>query len=177
MTARQQRSAPTYFTLKSCSKSSSTIVSIGPCGGRAARRRPAVDQNVQPAELACRLRDRALHLLFAGDIGGKGNDAPVRLMRQLPRRRLQVGLVARHDRHIHALARQFPRNGLADAPAAAGHDRVLALQSKVHGNLRLLAAEVILPLRYVVRTPSVRKRRSWHPTAVTRLLNRLRRTA
>jgi len=30
MTAREQRSAPTYFTLKSCSKSSSTTVSIGP---------------------------------------------------------------------------------------------------------------------------------------------------
>src|SRR6266404_472646 len=30
MTAREQRSAPTYFVLKSCSKSSSTTVSIGP---------------------------------------------------------------------------------------------------------------------------------------------------
>ena len=30
MTAREQRSAPTYFTLKSCSKSSSMTVSIGP---------------------------------------------------------------------------------------------------------------------------------------------------
>jgi hypothetical protein len=30
MAARAQRSAPTYFTLKSCSKSSSTTVSMGP---------------------------------------------------------------------------------------------------------------------------------------------------
>ena len=30
MTAREQRSAPTYFTLKSSSRSSSTTVSIGP---------------------------------------------------------------------------------------------------------------------------------------------------
>ena len=52
MAARAQRSAPTYFTLKSCSRSSSTIVSMGPVavaeppGGRA-----AVHQDVQPAEL------------------------------------------------------------------------------------------------------------------------------
>jgi hypothetical protein len=33
MTAPEQRSAPTYFTLKSCSRSSSMTVSIGPVAG------------------------------------------------------------------------------------------------------------------------------------------------
>jgi hypothetical protein len=46
---------------------------------------------------------------------------------QLTRRRLQIRLGARHDRHIDPFASQFPRNGLADAAAAAGHNRMLAL--------------------------------------------------
>ena len=87
------------------------------------------------AELLCRLGDHAVHLLLAGDIGREGKDAPVRFGSQLPRRRLESLLVARHDRHIDAFARQFPRDGFADAPAAAGHDRMLALQSEVHGIL------------------------------------------
>ena len=58
---------------------------------------------------------------------------------QLPRRRLQIPLVPRHDRHIDPFASQFPRNGFADAPAAAGHNRMFALQSEVHGTLSLAA--------------------------------------
>ena len=54
---------------------------------------------------------------------------------QFPRRRLQIRLVPRHDRHIDPFAGQFPRDGFADAPTAAGHDRMLALQSEVHGIL------------------------------------------
>ena len=95
-------------------------------GGRAPGRRPAVNQDVEAAQLLCRLGDHAVDLLLAGDIGCEGNDAPVRLGRQLPRRRLQIHLVARHDRHIGPFASQFPRDGFANAPAAAGHDRMLA---------------------------------------------------
>jgi hypothetical protein len=87
---------------------------------------------VQAAQLLCRLGDHAVHLLLAGDIGCEGNDAPVRLASQLPRRRLQVSLVPRHDRHIDPFASQFSRNGFANAPTTAGHDRMLALQSEVH---------------------------------------------
>ena len=60
--------------------------------------------------------------------------------RQLPRRRLQIRLVPRHDRHIDPFASQFPRDGFADAPTAAGHDRMLAVQSEVHGSSSPLAA-------------------------------------
>ena len=109
-------------------------------GGRAPWRGPAVDQDVHAAQLLRRLGDHAVHLLLAGDIGGKGDDAPVRLGRQLPRRRLQIRLVPRNDRHIDPFARQFPRDGFADAPTTAGHDRMLALQSEIHGILHSLAA-------------------------------------
>src|ERR1043166_3494363 len=136
MTARQQRSAPTYFTLKSSSKSSSTTVSIGPVAvAEPPGADPLLTKMCSPPQLPRRLGDRALHLFPAGDIGGKRDDAPVRLMRKLTRRCLQALLVARDDRHIHALARQFPRNGLADAPAAAGDDGMFALQSEIHGKL------------------------------------------
>src|SRR5262249_29788533 len=104
-------------------------------GGRPAWVGPAVDQDVQTAELMRRLGDYALHLLLAGDIGGEGQDAPVRRGSQLARGRLQIRLGPRHDRHIDPFAGQFPRNGFADAAAAAGHDRMLALQSEVHGTL------------------------------------------
>jgi hypothetical protein len=104
-------------------------------GGGASWRGPAVNQDVQAAQLLRRLGDHAVHLLLAGDIGCEGNDAPVRLGSQLPRRRLQIPLVPRHDRHIDPFASQFPRNGFANAPTAARHDRMLALQPEVHGTL------------------------------------------
>jgi hypothetical protein len=69
--------------------------------------------------------------------GREGNDAPVRFGSQLSRRRLESLLVPRHDRHIDPFARQLPRDGFTDAPAAAGDDRLLALQSEVHGTLSL----------------------------------------
>jgi aldose 1-epimerase len=39
--------------------------------------------------------------------------------------------------HIGPFASQFPRDGFADAPATASHDRMLVLQSKIHGILSL----------------------------------------
>src|SRR6266480_395526 len=54
ITAREQRSAPTYFTLKSCSKSSSTTVSIGPV---AVAEPPGADPLLGHA-LACAPPDR-----------------------------------------------------------------------------------------------------------------------
>jgi hypothetical protein len=90
---------------------------------------------VHAAQLLRRLGDHAVHLLLAGDISREGKDVPVRLSSKFACRRLQSLLVARYDRHIDAFARQFPRDGFADAPTAAGHDRMLALQSEVHGFL------------------------------------------
>jgi hypothetical protein len=88
---------------------------------------------VHAAELPCRLGDHALHLLLRCDVGCDGEDAPVRFGSQLSCRRLESLLVPRHDRDIDAFPGQFPRNGFADAPAPASHDRMLALQSQIHG--------------------------------------------
>jgi len=77
------------------------------------------------------------YLVLAGDIGCKGNDAPVRLGRQFSRRRLQIRLVAGDDRHIDPFPRRFPRDGFANAPTAAGHDRMLVVQPEVHGTFSL----------------------------------------
>ena len=107
-------------------------------GGRAAWCGPAVHQDVQAAQLLCRLGDHAVHLLLAGDIGCEGYDAPVRLGSQLPRRRLQIRLVPRHDRHIGPFASEFPRDGFANAPTTASHYCMLVLQSEVHGILSLV---------------------------------------
>jgi hypothetical protein len=104
-------------------------------GGRTPWRGPAVNQDVQATQLLCRLGDHAVHLLLAGDIGCKRNDAPVRLSSQLSRRRLQIHLVPGYDRHIGPFASQFPRDGFANAPTTASHDRMLVLQSEVHGTL------------------------------------------
>src|SRR5205823_277781 len=86
--------------------------------------------------------------LLTGDIGCEGDDAPVRLGSQLARRRLQIHLVPRHDRHIGPFAGQFPRDGLANAPTAAGHDRMLVLQSEVHGILSPWRRDQILLPHY-----------------------------
>jgi hypothetical protein len=39
------------------------------------------------------------------------------------------------EHHIDPFASQFPRNGFANAPTAASHDRMLSLQSEVHVTL------------------------------------------
>jgi hypothetical protein len=44
-------------------------------------------------------------------------------------------LVSGHERDVDAFASQFTTNRFADADAAARHDRMLALQSEVHGIL------------------------------------------
>src|SRR6516225_9363885 len=129
------------------------------CGGRPAWVGPAVDQDVQTTQLPRRLGNHALHLLLAGNVGGKRKDAPVRGTSQLPRRRLQIRLGARHDRHIDPFASQFPRNGLADAATAASHDRMLALQSEVHGSLSFKEVTAIFLLHrslFSLRKPGAR---------------------
>src|ERR1041385_4512774 len=107
-------------------------------GGGAPWRGPAVHQDMQAAQLLRRLSDHAVYLLPAGDIGREGEDAPVRLGGQLSRCCLQIRLVARYNRHIGPFASQFPGYGFANAPTTAGHDRMLVLQSEVHGILSLI---------------------------------------
>src|SRR5215472_16326303 len=148
-------------------------------GGRPAWVGTAVDQDVQTAQLMRRLGDYALHLFLAGDIGGEGQDAPVRRGSKLPRRRLQIPLGARHDRDINPFASQFPRNGLPNAAAAAGHDRMLVLQSEVHGILSLVGVSSIFwihRLLFSLKEPGARvagKCGAMHRTRLRRWVRQL----
>ena len=134
MAARAQRSAPTYFTLKSCSRSSSTMVSMGPVavaeppGGE-----PLFTRMCSPPSCAAAWATMASTCARLVTSADQRDDAAPGLGGQLPRRRLQRVLRARHDGDVRAFAGQLPRDGLADAEAAAGHDRVLAFEPQVHG--------------------------------------------
>ena len=120
---------------------------------------PAVDQDVHATQLLRRIGDHAVHLFLAGDIGCERHDAPVCLGSQLPRRRLQIRLVPRYDRHIGPFASEFPRDGFANAPTTASHDRMLVLQSEVHGIISLVRVTAILLLHclwFFLRDPGAR---------------------
>src|SRR5438477_12960871 len=102
MTAREQRSAPTYFTLKSSIKSSSMTVSIGPVAvAEPPGADPLLTRMCRPPSCCAASATMRSTLLLAGDIGWEGNDAPVRLGGQLSRRRLQIPLVPRHPIAAH----------------------------------------------------------------------------
>ena len=60
------------------------------------------------------------------------DDAPPGLRAQLRRRGFQRPLRARRDRDVRAFARELACDGLADAEAAAGDDRALALEPQIH---------------------------------------------
>ena len=93
---------------------------------------PLLTRMCSPPELRGRLGHHRVDLRLAGDVGRQRNDAPPGLGRQLPRRRLELVLRARDDGDVHAFAGQLARDGLADAEAASGHDRVLAAKPQVH---------------------------------------------
>ena len=138
ITAREQRSAPTESTLKSSINPSSTTVSIGPV---AVAEPPGADplfmRTCTPPNCCAASATiwSTSSLLVTSAARGR--------MRRFVSAANSRAVVSRsrfvpgHDRHIDPFARQFPRDGLADAPAAAGHDRMLVLQSEVHGTLSL----------------------------------------
>src|SRR6516162_10800930 len=133
MTAREQRSTPTYFTLKSCIKSSSMTVSIGPV---AVAEPPGADplftRMCRPPSCCAASATMRFTCSLLVTSAARGTMRRFVGGSQLPRRRLQIPLVPRYDRHIDPFASEFPRNGFANAPTAAGHDRIFALQSEVH---------------------------------------------
>src|SRR5690606_34546988 len=64
--------------------------------------------------------------------------------------RVQRPLVPREDRDVHALPRQRLRDRLADAAAAAGHERALALKLQIHHD----------PLEFSGKVPTWYRRRA-----------------
>jgi len=61
---------------------------------------------------------------------------------------------------VDAFAGQFPGDGFADASAAAGHDRVLALQAEVHGGFSRGGVGAVLLVRSIVLREGQR-RKGW----------------
>ena len=100
--------------------------------GRGAR---IVDHDVDAAERLVALLDEALGVGVLGEIGDDRDDLAVGRLGDLGRRLLERLLAARADRDIDAFLRQHERDALADALAAAGHQRGLALKLKVHRTL------------------------------------------
>src|SRR6266446_5029450 len=136
MTARDQRSAPTYFVLKSCSKSSSMTVSIGPVAvAEPPGADPLLTRMCRPPSCcaaSATMRSTCSLLVTSAARGTTRRFVAAASSRAVASK---SPLVPRHDRHIDPFASQFPRNGLANSPTAASHDRMLALQSEVHGTL------------------------------------------
>ena len=132
MAARAQRKAPTYFTLKSCSRSSSTTVSMGPVadaeppGGEPLLTRicrpPSRSAAWATARSICSL------LVTSATSGTTRRPVPASSSRAV----LSSCSFERDDRHVHALSGQLLGDRSADPQAAPGHERPLALQSEVH---------------------------------------------
>src|SRR5712691_1581228 len=91
-----------------------------------------VDHDVDAAERLVALRDEILGVGVLGEVGGDRDDLAPGLLGDLGCSCLEWLLAARADRDIDAFARERARDALADAFAAAGHQRGLALELKVH---------------------------------------------
>ena len=76
--------------------------------------------------------DEALGIGFLGQVGDKGEHFAAARFADFLRRLLERLLAARADRYVAAFARQRCGDPLADAFAAAGDARDLALQLQVH---------------------------------------------
>ena len=98
---------------------------------RAQRAHRVVDQDIDPPRRLRRRGDEALDVLGLADVG---LDRPGlhAMGANLVRRRFQGFRRAPAERDTHAVFRQGERYRLADAPAAAGHQRHPILQSQIH---------------------------------------------
>ena len=81
---------------------------------------------MQAAKLLSGLIRHAVDLLAAGHVGHNRNNALSGFGCQFLGCRRQFLLAARHDGHVNTFTGQFQRNRLADAAAAAGHNRLPA---------------------------------------------------
>ena len=97
-------------------------------GGRAC----IVDHDVDAAERLVGGVDKVLGVGIFPQIGGNRDDLAAGFLRYLFRRGLERLLAARADRDIDAFLGQQKRIALADAFAAAGHQRGLAFEFQVH---------------------------------------------
>jgi hypothetical protein len=91
-----------------------------------------VHEDVDPAErVGQRRHHRAYRFVVAG-VTRPAHDPSPGLRRQLGGRRVDALLVASGDADVGSLHRELSGNCLADAAAAARHDRPFATQIQVH---------------------------------------------
>ena len=88
-----------------------------------------VDQNVDGAELSHRVRHQVLDRFLRGDVGAHVDGALLRFGDALGNR---VAIEHVGNDHFGAGGRQAFAEGGADAARAAGHDRNLVLEPRVH---------------------------------------------
>ena len=100
--------------------------------GRAAGQGSAVDHNVQAAQLFRRRRHDPVHLVGLGNIQLHRSYGPADGVGNFLSRGGQLLHRTGRDDQIATLLGQYPGDGLANAPAAAGHQSFLAGQSKIH---------------------------------------------
>src|SRR5262249_41105465 len=95
-----------------------------------------VDEDVAAAERFLGLGDEARAVRGLRHVGLDGERPNAVLLRDLCGLALGALAVARRDHHLHAFGRQPMGDGEADADAAAGDERDLALKTKLHSVLR-----------------------------------------
>src|ERR1700730_14841353 len=183
MTAREQRSAPTYFVLKSCSKSSSTTVSIGPVAvAEPPGADPLLTRMCRPPSCcaaSATMRSTCSLLVTSAARGTMRRFVSAASSRAVASR---SPLFRATIPPPPPLGSQFPRNGFANAPTAASHDRMLALQSEVHGTLSPCCVTAILTLLselFSLREPGagVARRRTMYGTCLHCLRQSRRRSS
>ena len=131
-----------------------------PAGSAAALTR----MSIGAAELPHGLGHGRPHLLVAGGVGADADHLAPGLRRQFGGRGGERLRVARQQRHVGAFLRQHARDGLADAAAAAGDERALALEFEVHG----VRVGVAMPHLSDGAAPSLRARAQPHQRGVMR---------
>ena len=94
-----------------------------------------VDHDVDAAERLVRLLDEVLGVGVLAQVGRDGDDLAVGRARDLGGGGFQHVLAARADRDIDALLGEREGDALADALAAAGDERGLAVELQVHVSL------------------------------------------
>jgi hypothetical protein len=87
-----------------------------------------VDQDVDSAKRSHRAFDQRFHRGVAFGVDAKGDDLAPGLGGERPCGRLEFGHATRGDDHIGPLTRQLQGDRPADALAAAGDQRALALK-------------------------------------------------
>src|SRR5262249_51236812 len=101
----------------------------------AARRARVVDHDVDSTERLVPLLDEVPGIGVLGEVGRDGNDLALGLGSDLGRGLLERLLAACADGDIHAFFRERESNAFADPFAAAGDQRRLAIELKVHVGL------------------------------------------